>query len=106
MFDGADACVAPVLTPDEVWAHPQVQARCQSVQDRSNLSLEGDLHQPEWGMLRLWNLAEAQFDIAETVVEAGQNVVTCLNRLCVVHSARKYHVARLQYSSKFAELVC
>lgn len=32
VFDGADACVAPVLTPDEVWAHPQVQARCQSVQ--------------------------------------------------------------------------
>jgi alpha-methylacyl-CoA racemase len=35
VFDGSDACVAPVLTPDEVWAHPQVQARCQSVQDRS-----------------------------------------------------------------------
>jgi alpha-methylacyl-CoA racemase len=35
IFDGSDACVAPVLTPDEVWAHPQVQARCQSVPDRS-----------------------------------------------------------------------
>ena len=106
MFDGSDACVAPVLTPDEVWAHPQVQARCQSVQDRSNLSLEGDLHQPERGMLRLWNLAEAQRDIAETIVEAGQNVVTCLNRLCAVHSAREYYLAGFQGDSKFAELVC
>lgn len=35
IFDGSDACVAPVLTPDEVWAHPQVQARCQSAQERS-----------------------------------------------------------------------
>ena len=23
VFDGSDACVAPVLTPDEVWAHPR-----------------------------------------------------------------------------------
>ena len=35
IFDGSDACVAPVLTPDEVWAHPQVQARCPSAHDRS-----------------------------------------------------------------------
>lgn len=35
IFDGSDACVAPVLTPDEVWAHPQVQARCPSAQHRS-----------------------------------------------------------------------
>lgn len=35
VFDGSDACVAPVLTPDEVWAHPQVQARCPSAQEQS-----------------------------------------------------------------------
>jgi len=35
IFDGSDACVAPVLSPDEVWAHPQIQARCKSVQDRT-----------------------------------------------------------------------
>lgn len=35
VFDGSDACVSPVLTPDEVWSHPQVQARCQMVEDGS-----------------------------------------------------------------------
>lgn len=35
IFDGSDACVAPVLSPDEVWQHPQVQARCTSADERA-----------------------------------------------------------------------
>lgn len=33
IFEGSDACVAPVLGPDELWSHPQIQARCGTVRE-------------------------------------------------------------------------
>jgi len=38
-------------------------------------------------LVPMWNLVEAQLDITETVVKVGENLVTCLNRLRVQHSA-------------------